>query len=185
MANVEAKRRSRSAGANGFTLIELLLVVSLLGVLTAVGMGSYGQYAETQALKTSAEQLREALQAAKSRATSQIKPAACGDEPLEGYEVKICNVADATDCQTQDRGSDYEVAVVCGGEKQIVDPAPNAPPKRYAKNVTIDPDNSSPEFFFRVQFQDTTPGSIVLRGTNNTEYEIAVDLRGNIQLQKR
>lgn len=171
----------------GFTLIELLLVVSLLGVLTAVGIGSYGEYAEAQALKSSAEQLRETLQTAKSRATSQIKPVTLCDDAasLEGYEVKICNVADAVACQTQDQGGDYELSVVCGGERHIVDPAPNAPPKRYAQNVTVDPEGSTPAFFFRTQFQGADPGSVILRGSKDVEYEIAIDTVGNISVKKR
>ncbi len=161
----------RLSGA-GFTLIELLVVVSLMGVMIFVTLVSYTNYTTRQTLKTGADELRETLNLAKSRALSQVKPDACGtDDALEGYRVQICDVHGASCMST----SDYELQVACGGRSYLVGP------KRLPQNVSFDASETDrTSFFFPVLSQGVeTPGVVALSGFGKS-LTITVDTLGNV-----
>lgn len=155
----------------GFTLIELLVVVSLMGVMIFVTLVSYTNYTTRQTLKTGADELRETLNLAKSRALSQVKPEVCDDtDALEGYRVQICNVH-GTSCES---ASDYELQVVCGGRPYLVEP------KRLPQNVSFDERTERTSFFFPVLSQGVeAPGVVVLSGFGKS-LTITVDTLGNV-----
>ncbi|MBI4084650.1 MAG: prepilin-type N-terminal cleavage/methylation domain-containing protein [Candidatus Levybacteria bacterium] len=170
---------SRLSGA-GFTLIELLVVVSLMGVMMFATLVSYTDYTSRQTLRTSADELRETLTLAKSRAFSQVKPQVCGNDTLEGYKVQICKLPGSS-CFTS--GSDYELHVVCGGQSYLVSPpSPDAAPKRLPQNVTVDEDRTdTTSFFFPILAQGVEkPGKVTLSGFGKTFIIITVDALGNI-----
>lgn len=74
----------------GFTMIELLLVISVVGILSSLGAGLYRDYGDTKRVSTAAEDVANLLTVAKTRAISQVKPAACGASELDGYRVVTC-----------------------------------------------------------------------------------------------
>lgn len=166
----------------GFTLIELLIVISLMGAMMFVTLVSYTSYTSRQTLRTSADELREILTLAKSRAFSQVKPKACGTtDMLEGYKVQICTPGSQSCLST---GSDYELQVVCGGQSHLVSPpTPDAAPKKLPQNVTFDFDpnkTDSTSFFFPVLSQGAKkPGFVTLSGFGKW-LTITVDSLGNV-----
>lgn len=165
----------------GFTLIELLVVVSLMGVMMFATLVSYTNYTSRQALKTSADEFRETLLLAKSRAFSQVKPLACGSsDTLEGYKVEICSVQGSSCLSTT--GSDYELHVFCGGQSFLVDPkTPDASPKKLPQNISVDTaKQNAPSFFFPVLSESVeTPGAVTLSGFGKS-LTITVDTLGNV-----
>lgn len=92
----------------GFTLIELLLIISVVGILSALGTNTYTDYANTKRITTASDEVSNLLAVAKSRAISQIKPAACGTAELDGYRVVACP-GGASD------KSSYQLEAYCGG----------------------------------------------------------------------
>ena len=75
----------------GFTIVELLFVFSVVSILSTVGVASFVSYSRAQTLSTATQDVTTMLEVAKSRASSQVVPAACGSNRLEGYNVKILN----------------------------------------------------------------------------------------------
>ena len=51
-----------------FTLIELLIVISIISILSTVGLAYYNKYGEEVKLKNSANQLADVLELAKKKA---------------------------------------------------------------------------------------------------------------------
>ncbi len=100
----------------GFTLIELLVVFSFIGLLTAFGMASYSAYNSSQLVQSGASNVATVLNAAKSRAISQVIPASCGINHVSGYQVDITVSA-----------RQYTLSAMCGS-KQIVS-TNNLPPQ--------------------------------------------------------
>jgi prepilin-type N-terminal cleavage/methylation domain-containing protein len=72
----------------GFTLIELLVSISIIGLLSAVGLSSYIQFNRRQILASAVRTLLNDLRLAQSKAESGERPEKCvGD--LSGYQVTI------------------------------------------------------------------------------------------------
>lgn len=45
--------------SKGFTFIEIIIVIAIIGIMTAVGVGSYSNQAQNQALKSDAQQFAD------------------------------------------------------------------------------------------------------------------------------
>jgi len=75
----------------GFTLIELVVVLSVIAILSTVGIAAFVNYSRTQTLNTAVLDLVSMLNVAKSRSMSQVKPAGgdCVTHSLDGYKVTI------------------------------------------------------------------------------------------------
>src|SRR6266550_2993530 len=73
----------------GFTLIELLTVFAFISILTALGIAAYTSYNSSQIVQSSALDIANILNTAKSNSLSQIIPASCGSNPVTGYQVDI------------------------------------------------------------------------------------------------
>lgn len=69
----------------GFSLIELLVVLSILAILTTIGLVSFLNYNRAQALTTASRDLRNNLRFAQSKAIVGEKPAGC--TTLSGYSL--------------------------------------------------------------------------------------------------
>lgn len=93
----------------GFTLIELLLIISVVGTLSAMGVGTYGEYANTRRVSVAADEVVSILNFAKSRAISQVKPVSCAASELDGYRVVTC----PSGCTPTD--NPYRLEAYCGG----------------------------------------------------------------------
>lgn len=90
----------------GFTLIELLVTISVLAILSTVGVAAFVNYSRTQILQSAASDLYILLQIARSRAASQVKPSPyCNNKVFEGYKVILNNVS----------AGSYEMDVQCSG----------------------------------------------------------------------
>lgn len=97
---------------NGFSLIELVVAITIVFLLSGIGIASYNSFNETQSLKQEALDLKNNLRLAQNKALSNEKicgQTACGgdentcleSEPLTGWQVKF-NLAD------------YEIYGSCG-----------------------------------------------------------------------
>lgn len=80
----------RKINTKGFSLIELLVVVSVIGVLSTLGIAGFSKYNDIQIVQAAANDVATTLNLAKSRALSQVKLGTCTFlDNLEKYEVKI------------------------------------------------------------------------------------------------
>ncbi|MBI2622793.1 MAG: prepilin-type N-terminal cleavage/methylation domain-containing protein [Candidatus Levybacteria bacterium] len=103
---------------SGFTLIELIVVVSILAILSTLGIAAFVNYSRTQALNAAALDVVTMLQTAKSRAQSQIKPGGvCASSPLDGYKVVICPGG----CPVRATEYGYELNAVCAGNDELIE----------------------------------------------------------------
>jgi len=85
----------------GFTLIELLVVITIIGLLAGGGVAAYSSFNQTQTLKTVANDLKNNLRLAQSKALASEKPAGC-DLVFDGYRVDIPS-------------SSYSLVALCNG----------------------------------------------------------------------
>jgi type II secretory pathway pseudopilin PulG len=90
--------------SSGFTLLELVVVFSVIIILSTIGIAAFSTYAKIQSVQQSALQLYSTLGLAKSRASSQVKPAQCTGQTLNGYKVIVTTSTNS-----------YELDVVCSG----------------------------------------------------------------------
>lgn len=100
--------RKKCSILHGFTLIELLIVISLIAMLSTLGIAAFLSYSRTQTLNTAVLDVVSMLNVAKFRAQSQVRPneGACTSaaNQLDGYQVNI-------DISTKQ----YKLLAVCGG----------------------------------------------------------------------
>jgi prepilin-type N-terminal cleavage/methylation domain-containing protein len=73
----------------GFTLIELLIVISIISVLSTLGIVSYLNFSRTQLVNQAARKIAQDLRLAQSLASNNQKDKGCGDSPLVGYTFSI------------------------------------------------------------------------------------------------
>lgn len=76
--------------AFGFTLIEILVTISLIGILSSVGIASYIGFSRSQQVLQTARKVVQDLRLAQSMAANNQKPqspALCGT--LSGYTFRI------------------------------------------------------------------------------------------------
>lgn len=86
----------------GFTLVELLVTMSLLLILTGAGAFISKEAIKKQHVEQSAEKLITALKQARNNAQAGKKnAAACGTDPLDGWEVEVTS-------------NGYKIRVKCG-----------------------------------------------------------------------
>lgn len=152
--------------ADGFTLIEISIVISVLAILTTVGLASFVSYSRTQAVQSASYELITTLNLAKSRSFSQVKPTACINTSLDGYKVVIL----------PDYKS-YELDAVCSGGNvyRIQNIA-------LPQNITFSAsDTTSTSFLFPVVNGGVIgAGTIVLSGYGKTR-TIVVDSVGTVK----
>lgn len=125
----------------GFTLIELIVVLSILAILSTLGIAAFINYSRIQALNAAASDFETTLKTAKSRAQSQVKPASCAGQSLDGYAVAICTTG--SPCLRTEYN--YELHAVCGGNRYFIEG------KRIASsNISLRVDFSVNSFTFSV-----------------------------------
>lgn len=93
--------------SSGFTLIELLLVFSIIGILSGVGVYTFGNYNKSQVFQQGYDNFVQTLNVAKSKAMSQVDSCRAG-ESLNGYSVVIQS------------SNSYSLNVVCSGTLTLV-----------------------------------------------------------------
>lgn len=87
--NQESRVKSQIK-TNGFTVIEILVVISVMGILTVLGITSFSRYNDAQIVLSAAHDVESVLNQAKSRALSQVKETPpCNNSALIKYEVQM------------------------------------------------------------------------------------------------
>lgn len=135
----------------GFTLIELMIVLSIMAVLGTVGVAGFRNYSQIQVLQSSVNEFTTALNTARSRALSQVKPAICASSStLDGYGVKVL-------------ANSYRIFVRCSES----DKANDSIGKEIilSKNISFaDADNNKIFFFPTLTGGVSTPEQVTISG---------------------
>lgn len=161
------KKFSKVLVVKGFTLIELVVTLTIIAILSTIGIAAFVNQSRTSALQTGASQFVSALNLAKSRAMSQVKPSVCEGD-LEGYIVTI------TDSDT------YQLDVECGGTHSIQSN------QKLPSNITFVPSGGDLfplTFSFAVLTNAYTGTSeVTISGYGEQIKTVNVDNAGNIKL---
>lgn len=102
---------------NGFTLVELLVVLSVIGILSTVGVAAFVNYSRAQAINSGILSFVSFLQTAKSLTLSQVVRDSKGDDlcpvnnKFTGYEVRIC--ISSNGCRSGTNDKKYELNILC------------------------------------------------------------------------
>lgn len=87
--------------------MELLVSISIVVVLTGVGLAAFVSYSRSQALEQTAKDLKSGVEKAKFNNLSQIKPSGCVG-PFTGYRIHFCVTSKANCQNTYDFEIDYQ-----------------------------------------------------------------------------
>lgn len=71
----------------GFTLIEILVTISIIGILSSIGLASYINFNRQQLVIQSARKILDDMRLAQSLASNNQKPDGCGT--LSGYSFSV------------------------------------------------------------------------------------------------
>lgn len=125
--------KSISNWQKGFTLLELIVAISIVAILSVIGIASFVDFSKKQTLSSAALDVETTLKGARSRAQSQVKPQACDDagSSLNGYRVTFTNES-------------YYVEVVCEPNS-----FPDGEEKDLPPNISITQGGNS-SYLFRV-----------------------------------
>lgn len=112
------------------TLIELLVVISIIGILSTIGLATYINFNRTQILVQTTRRLVQDLRLAESLAVNNQKPVSCMNDPLEYYAFVV----------TAEHS--YKITYKCGGNEADLKPTPET----ISSQVTISPSPWSASF---------------------------------------
>ncbi|MBI2443540.1 MAG: prepilin-type N-terminal cleavage/methylation domain-containing protein [Candidatus Levybacteria bacterium] len=143
--------------SGGFTLVEILLVIAVVSIVTSVGANTYNDYANAKRISTAADEVANALNVAKSRAISQVKPAACGSAELDGYRLVVCPGG----CTGGNYR--YQVETYCGGNGVRVGPIYSLP-----ANVTFSSTSQQTVLFRTITGAAESSNDIILNSSGKT-----------------
>lgn len=90
-----------SGACQGFTLIEILVTISIIGILSSVGLASYINFNRQQLVLQSARKIMEDMRLAQSLASNNQKPDGCGT--LSGYTLSVYGI----------NNTNYSIKAVC------------------------------------------------------------------------
>ena len=105
---------------DGFTLIELLVVAAIISLMVGMGLVGYFQFNERQTMLADAEELKQFILVAKSKAKAGIVPEFCGT--LNAYVVTsaacsgdLCIKSDCTGTNSQVSQIEFNNSLTTGG----------------------------------------------------------------------
>ena len=91
-----------------FTLIEMMVAVTVMGIITVVGVASYRQFNERQKVVTAGKEVITLLRDTQKKAKSGERPTEC-DTPyrvLDGYKMRVTVATSQVDIIAMCRGLD-------------------------------------------------------------------------------
>jgi prepilin-type N-terminal cleavage/methylation domain-containing protein len=163
---------------SGFTLIELMVSITILIVISGLGVASYNTFNHKQILDQSINTLRSDLSLAQNKALSGEKPAGwCSSDKLNGYKLSFFSGGICSNWGYVVKAVCSNGAVTSSTVKQICFQSP--------VSVTLGPD-----VFFRVvgqgvEMPDSPPNQTkvtVTLSAFNQSSSISVSQQGNIRL---
>ena len=104
----------------GLTLVELLVVIAIIGILSSVGFITLLSFNQRQRLNNATNEILAAVNSAKSRAQSQVKPNVCispAPRQLNGYKFTLYPKGNSNRQTTTNIC--YRVNPVCGGTDEL------------------------------------------------------------------
>ncbi len=168
--------KSQASNVRGFTLLELIIVFTVIGVLSTVGLASFSTYSKTQVLEQAHNSFVNALNQAKSRAFSQVKPVAQCDsaKTLNGYSVVIVT--------TSSPWHSYTLNIVCSGVSTVLSTITLPKGINFNKNTDIPPTQVTSVYFSVLTNSVTGAGNVVLYSTDlSKSITVTVTSTGIIQ----
>lgn len=173
MRNIVIRTKNSSSNLSspkGFTLIELLVVIAIIAALSIIGIAALVAYSRAQVLNASASDIATLLNAAKSRAQSQVKPTTgvCSTSPLDSYQVSL-SIASKT----------YQLNAVCAGNTMLIGQAKTLP-----TDISFDSGGTTTTAisFLIITGGVKGAGDIKISGYSNSK-KITVNSSGNITVQ--
>lgn len=89
--NLRFRNKFAMTTKHGFTLIEMIVVITIIMIISTIGIASFVDYGRTQEVNTATLEIASMLQLARSRTISQIRPpdsvVQCSGKTLDGYRV--------------------------------------------------------------------------------------------------
>lgn len=148
----------------GFTLLELIIVFTVIALLSTIGIASFVSYSRNQTLVQAAANLENTLNLAKSQSLSQVKPAVCSGQALNGYQVDLNTL-----------NNSYTLSVICLSSHSIQQTF-------LPGNITFSSQTTASSIFYPIISSGATGGGtkIVLTGYGKT-FTITIDDNGNVK----
>lgn len=145
----------------GFTLIELLISLTIIGILTGIGIVSYNDFNQRQTLKATALTLENNLRQAQNKAVAGGKPVSCSC--LSGYQVEI-------------EPSSYSISAFC----DFMSPATCGPASSFTVPNGVNLSASSSPIKFSVIKDGANPSIITVSGFGKPSLAVNVSAAGEI-----
>jgi prepilin-type N-terminal cleavage/methylation domain-containing protein len=164
---VRKKKHLRNLSSRrGYTFIELLVAISIMGIISTVGIASFVNYNDKQVMEGTASDVANFYILARQRAISQVKPDQCSTtDSLSGYRV-VLNTSTST----------YQLSVVCGASSYIVEQ------KKLPSNVTFVTTSPTTVFFNVPNANVDTQKTVSIYGYGKTK-KVVIDPSGSISLK--
>ncbi len=91
-----------------FTLIEMMVAVTVMGIITAVGVARYRQFNEKQKVVVAGKEVMTLLRDTQKKAKSGDRPMECNDpyRVLDGYKMRVTVATSQVDIIAMCRGLD-------------------------------------------------------------------------------
>jgi len=160
---------------NGFTLIEMVVAFSILAVLSTIGIAAFVNYSRSQAMQQATNDLRTALNTAKSLTATQttnltekngVTLVCPNDKSFQGYGINI-----------NSSSNNYNFYIKCSGNE-----IKSTVYKKLPDKITFDSTSIDDIFFSVLTGGIVGSGDIVLNGSrlNLPLTTINIDSVGNI-----
>lgn len=151
----------------GFTLLEIIIVLSVLTILSTIGIASFSSGSKAASVETALNDIVSTFQLARSRAISQVKPDGQGvcNGDLRGYRVEI-----------KPQTNSYSLVLICENSTYTIST------KTLPNNITFSNDPQTSFFFPILTGSVEGSGTVSIKGYNITK-SVVVDSVGGITVK--